>query len=92
MAKKRSFLLRDQQIPPMDTAVFWVEHVIRHKNGDHLKNYGENLPWYQYHMLDAIAFVILLAIIMYSLVYISVKILRGMSFKDNKQTDKSKTS
>ncbi|KAK9891161.1 hypothetical protein WA026_013478 [Henosepilachna vigintioctopunctata] len=49
---KLSHLLRDQPVSPMDTAVFWVEHVIRHKGGCHLKNHGTYIPWYHYYMLD----------------------------------------
>ncbi|RZC14241.1 UDP-glucuronosyltransferase 2C1-like, partial [Asbolus verrucosus] len=64
-AKKRSRLLHDQPLSPMDTAVFWVEYVIRHKGAPHLRNAGIDLTWYQYIMLDVALFliVILLAII-----------------------------
>jgi hypothetical protein len=56
----RSRLLHDQPMSPMDTAVFWVEHVIRHKGAPHLRNAGSYLAWYQYLMLDVALFVIML--------------------------------
>jgi glycosyltransferase involved in cell wall biosynthesis len=59
-AKMRSRLLHDQPMSPMDTAVFWVEHVIRHKGAPHLRNAGSYLAWYQYLMLDVALFVIML--------------------------------
>ncbi|KAK9891159.1 hypothetical protein WA026_013476 [Henosepilachna vigintioctopunctata] len=73
--EKLSFLLKDQPLPPMDTAVFWVEHVIRHKGGFHLKNYGIRLPWYQYYMVDVIFF---LTSIIFSILAFTYIIIRKM--------------
>ncbi|EFA11928.2 UDP-glucuronosyltransferase 2C1-like Protein [Tribolium castaneum] len=67
-AKKRSQLLHDQPMSPMDTAVFWVEHVIRHKGAPHLRNLGSYLPWYQYLMLDVALFVVLFLLVVVGIV------------------------
>ncbi|XP_068611746.1 UDP glucuronosyltransferase 5 family, polypeptide G1 [Brachionichthys hirsutus] len=55
-----SQLHHDKQLPPMDTAIFWIEYVIRHKGADHLKSAGSNLPWYSYFCLDVAVFLVAL--------------------------------
>jgi hypothetical protein len=37
---------------PLDTAVFWVEYVIRRKEAPHYRSPGTDLPWYQYYLID----------------------------------------
>ncbi|GAA6229813.1 UDP glucuronosyltransferase 5 family, polypeptide G1 [Lates japonicus] len=36
----------------MDTAIFWIEYVIRNKGAAHLQSAGFSLPWYSYFCLD----------------------------------------
>ncbi|KAJ8007482.1 hypothetical protein DPEC_G00117960 [Dallia pectoralis] len=45
----------DQPMKPLDTAVFWIEFVMRHKGAKHLRVESHNLSWYQYHCLDVAA-------------------------------------
>ena len=42
----------------METAVYWVEYVIRHKGAPHLKVAGVDLPWYKYMLLDVGVFIL----------------------------------
>ncbi|XP_044265189.1 uncharacterized protein LOC123011680 [Tribolium madens] len=62
-----SSLLREQPMKPMDLAIFWVEHVIKHGTGDHLKTFATKLPWYKYYLVDVIGF-------FFCVVFIVVKI------------------
>ncbi|XP_037532744.1 UDP-glucuronosyltransferase 2B31 [Nematolebias whitei] len=55
-----SSLHHDQLASPLDTAIFWIEYVIRNKGAAHLKSAGFSLPWYTYFCLDVAA--ILMAI------------------------------
>ncbi|XP_040822662.1 UDP-glucuronosyltransferase 2B14-like isoform X3 [Ochotona curzoniae] len=48
----------DQPMKPLDTAVFWIEHVMRHKGAKHLRVAAHDLTWYQYHSLDVIGFLL----------------------------------
>ncbi len=48
-----SEMFHGQPQKPMDTAVYWVEHVLKY-GGDHLKSHAFDMPWYQYLMLDVI--------------------------------------
>uniref|UniRef100_A0AAY5KNQ6 glucuronosyltransferase n=1 Tax=Esox lucius TaxID=8010 RepID=A0AAY5KNQ6_ESOLU len=45
----------DQPMTPLDTAVFWIEFVMRNKGAKHLRVESHNLSWYQYHCLDVAA-------------------------------------
>uniref|UniRef100_A0A3Q2G0J2 UDP-glucuronosyltransferase n=1 Tax=Cyprinodon variegatus TaxID=28743 RepID=A0A3Q2G0J2_CYPVA len=53
-----SQLHRDRPMSPMDTAIFWIEYVIRNKGAAHLKPAGFSLPWYSYFCLDVAAFLL----------------------------------
>ncbi|XP_029354442.1 UDP-glucuronosyltransferase 2A1-like [Echeneis naucrates] len=47
-----SRLHRDQPMKPLDTALFWIEFVMRHKGAAHLRSESYKLPWYSYHSVD----------------------------------------
>ncbi|XP_077983106.1 UDP-glucuronosyltransferase 2C1-like [Glandiceps talaboti] len=49
---------RDKPILAGDTAVFWIEHVIKH-GGQHLRAEAFNLNIFQYFLLDVMAFLLL---------------------------------
>lgn len=51
---KLSILFKDRPTPILDTALYWIEYVIRHKGAPHLRTVSVNLPWYQYFLLDII--------------------------------------
>lgn len=66
--KKSSSILRDNPIPILDNAVFWIEYVIRHKGAPHLQTTANRLYWFQYYLLDVIAFVsFVLLLVSYSI-------------------------
>lgn len=51
-------LHRDQPEKPLDRAVFWIEFVMRHKGAAHLKTESYKLPWYSYHSVDVMLFLL----------------------------------
>ncbi|XP_077983105.1 UDP-glucuronosyltransferase 2C1-like [Glandiceps talaboti] len=53
---------RDKPMLAGDTAVFWIEHVIKH-GGQHLRAEGFNLNLIQYFSLDVIAFLFLVVFV-----------------------------
>lgn len=59
-ATRLSNIMRDQLVSGKDTAVYWVEHVIRHNGTKHLKLASQGMPFYQYFMLDVM---LLLAVV-----------------------------
>ncbi|KAG7256224.1 hypothetical protein CRUP_035852 [Coryphaenoides rupestris] len=58
--RRLSRLHRDKPLPPLDTAVFWIEYVIRNKGAGHLRSVGSGLPWYSYHSVDVALFLLAL--------------------------------
>ncbi|KAJ3667212.1 hypothetical protein Zmor_002612 [Zophobas morio] len=87
-AKKRSELLHDQPMSPMDTAIFWVEHVIRHKGAPHLRNSGNHLTWYQYVMLDVILFLFVILYLSFVIFRICIRKIVALFSQNRKQKQK----
>ncbi|XP_065216414.1 UDP-glycosyltransferase UGT5-like [Planococcus citri] len=56
--KKVSEIYKDRPMSAMDTAVYWIEYVIRHNGAHHLRTAAVHLPLYQYLLLDVIAFLL----------------------------------
>lgn len=54
--REKSNVLRDQPLKPIDNAMFWIEHVIRHKGAAHFKCAAQDLTWYQLYLVDVFAF------------------------------------
>lgn len=42
----------------LDTAVYWIEYVIRHKGAPKLQSMAKNLAWYQYYLVDVVAVIV----------------------------------
>lgn len=49
-------VLRDQPMRPIDSAMFWIEHVIRNRGAEHFKTSARFLHWSQLYLLDVISF------------------------------------
>ncbi|KAL0979601.1 hypothetical protein UPYG_G00187140 [Umbra pygmaea] len=68
-----SRLHRDQPIKPLDSAIFWIEFVIRNKGAAHLRTDSYKMSWFSYHSIDVI--VTLLAI-MLLIILVGILVLR----------------
>ncbi|XP_078380887.1 UDP-glucuronosyltransferase 2A1-like [Oculina patagonica] len=55
-ATRISRLLRDSPRTSVQQAADWIEYVHRHKGATHLRPEVYNLYWYQYYLLDILAF------------------------------------
>ncbi|XP_077291582.1 UDP-glycosyltransferase UGT5-like isoform X2 [Arctopsyche grandis] len=53
-AKELSDRFRDRPQTPMETAVYWIEYVIRHKGAQFMKSPLLQLEWYEAFMLDVV--------------------------------------
>ncbi|BFF90232.1 UDP-glucuronosyltransferase 2A3 [Drosophila madeirensis] len=53
-ARAMSSRFRDQLVAPLERAVFWVEHVTRHKGARYLRSACQDLSLVEYHNLDVL--------------------------------------
>lgn len=67
--KRRSRIIRDQVVKPMDLAVFWTEYVIRNRGASELKSPGVYLNWYQMRMIDIIILLVVIDVILFLIFY-----------------------
>ncbi|XP_069686790.1 UDP-glucosyltransferase 2-like [Periplaneta americana] len=74
--RKMSTRLSDQPNSPLDRAVWWVEYVIRHRGARHLRSAAVDLTWYQYLLLDVIAFIITVFIFTIWVAYRSIRLMK----------------
>ncbi|RZC32879.1 UDP-glucuronosyltransferase 2C1-like, partial [Asbolus verrucosus] len=88
--KQRSRVMKDQPMKPIDAAVYWIEHVIRHKGAPHLRTAGLDLKWYEREMVDIIIFLTLVTIIFFVIFYIIIKRILGLCTKKKAPVTKSK--
>ncbi|KAF5304918.1 hypothetical protein FQR65_LT00802 [Abscondita terminalis] len=51
-AQKISRIFKDQPTKPLDTAIVWVEYVLRHEGAHHLKTSALKLHWLQLYLID----------------------------------------
>ena len=87
--KKMSALSKDYPDTPIERTVWWTEYVLRHKGAQHLRTAAVDLEWYQYLLLDVIAFILILTLIVVFILYYLLKILFSYLYKKTK--NKSKT-
>jgi glucuronosyltransferase len=74
-AKKMSTLMRDRAMKPLDLAMYWIEHTIRHK-GIRFEAPSLKLYWFEVYMLDIVCFIIVNFIILYSLTKCTFKFVK----------------
>lgn len=77
----------DQLNTPLETAIYWVEHVAKYKGSPHLKSVAVDLPYYVYHDLVVRVFVVLVAVITVLLLRLLLQRIRHIL----RRGDKTKT-
>jgi glucuronosyltransferase len=81
----------DRPMSALDTAIFWTEYVIRHGGARHMRSAALDLAWYQYLLIDVIAFIVVIGAGSLITLYIVVrKVLRTLKSKlmDSKAKNK----
>uniref|UniRef100_A0A672K4H4 UDP-glucuronosyltransferase n=1 Tax=Sinocyclocheilus grahami TaxID=75366 RepID=A0A672K4H4_SINGR len=56
--RRMSSLHHDTPLKPMDSAIFWLEFVMRHKGAAHLRTESYRLPWYSYYCVDVLMLIV----------------------------------
>ncbi|KAI4876442.1 hypothetical protein NFI96_010327 [Prochilodus magdalenae] len=73
--QRLSRLHTDRPMHPLDSALFWIEFVMRHKGAAHLRTESYKMPWYSYHSLDVVGFLLLVVLIVMCVVVLIVRFL-----------------
>nr|CAD7256361.1 unnamed protein product [Timema shepardi] len=71
--KRISVLREDMPDKPLERAVWWTEYVLRHKGAPHLRTAAVDMPWYQFLLLDVIAFLLMTAITVLLVLYLFIR-------------------
>ncbi|XP_068453609.1 UDP-glucuronosyltransferase 2B20-like [Clinocottus analis] len=87
---KLSQLHHDKPMKPKDSAVFWMEFVMRHKGAAHLRTESYKLPWYAYHSLDVMAAFLAFGVLVMTFVWVSCRCIMRCFTRTKKITSKSK--
>lgn len=90
-----SDIFRTNQNEPLDTAIWWIEYVIKYKGAPHLQSHAKNLHWFRYLQLDL---VLAIFVILYVICDYFKKLFRYLDSKEqktekdlsNKKKDKTK--
>ncbi len=84
-----SRLFRDRVSSPAELVVYWTEYVIRHGGATHFQSAANEMPLYEYLMLDIIGLVCVCAFVcIYSLrklVSAFINVVRRVHFKGAKR-------
>ncbi|KAM4592403.1 UDP-glucuronosyltransferase 2B17-like [Odontesthes bonariensis] len=85
--QRLSRLHRDQPIKPLDNALFWIEFVMRHKGAAHLRTESYSLPWYSYHSVDVMFFLVGIALVILFACAVFMKCLCSACFRKKRKCD-----
>lgn len=75
---------------PLDRAIWWIEYIIRHGGGEHLRSPGVDMSWFKLLSLDVIAFLLGCAITVLFIVFYLIKFL--LSFVKPRKMKQSKSN
>ncbi|CAI6364338.1 unnamed protein product [Macrosiphum euphorbiae] len=85
--KRMSSIFHDRPMSALNTAVYWVEYVIRNKGAHHLRSAAVDLTWYQYYLLDVIAFLIIILMFFICIFYFITKRIMRFNMFTKQKTD-----
>ncbi|CAG9807528.1 unnamed protein product [Chironomus riparius] len=70
--KSLAKLVEDVPMTSRDKAVWWIEYVIRNRGAKHFHYEQKDIPFYQYHYYDVIAFIgaVIMLIILFLIVFL----------------------
>ncbi|XP_017771338.1 PREDICTED: UDP-glucuronosyltransferase 2C1-like, partial [Nicrophorus vespilloides] len=74
--RSASDIFKNQPMNPMEKAVFWVEHFVKHKGAKHMKI--RKMPWYQYMLLDVFAFILTILSVFFLFIYLVIKLISSL--------------
>ncbi|XP_056621931.1 UDP-glucuronosyltransferase 2A3-like [Triplophysa dalaica] len=85
--QRLSRLHRDVPVKPLDNAIFWIEFVMRHKGAAHLRTESYKMPWYSYHSVDVILFLLFAVMLITLTTYAFIRYLCCRILKKKKKLE-----
>ncbi|XP_035390956.1 UDP-glucuronosyltransferase 2C1-like [Electrophorus electricus] len=80
--QRLSKLHKDTPVKPLDNAVFWIEHAIRHGGAAHLRTESYKMPSYIYHSVDVMLFLLfVISLIIFTLYAIMIYVYHRLCMK-----------
>nr|CAH7757437.1 unnamed protein product [Callosobruchus chinensis] len=70
-------IILDEPMPGIEKAVWWTEYVIRNKGAKYLRNHSQDVPWYQFLLLDIFAFVTAVIVTILLIIYTTFRIMKA---------------
>ncbi|XP_072388403.1 UDP-glycosyltransferase UGT5-like [Diabrotica undecimpunctata] len=64
---------KDRPVSPMNTALYWIDYVVKYNGAPHIKSGAVDLPLYQYYLLDVIAVIFIWLLVWSYLIYLGLK-------------------
>lgn len=84
-AKAVSYSFKNRLTTPLETAIWWSEHVAATGGGPLLHANAIDIPWYVYHSLDVWAFAIfLMTLTIFMWIWIIKRLCGSKTSKNNK--------
>ncbi|XP_076634843.1 UDP-glucosyltransferase 2 isoform X1 [Colletes latitarsis] len=89
--QKISAKFLDRPLSATDTAVYWIEYIIRH-GADALRSPAMDLTWWQVQLLDVCAFLLVVALLSVYLLIVAVRFVLKLANGHRKVSNKKKIS
>lgn len=84
--KHLSSIYRDRPMRPVETALYWIEYVLRYDGAKHMQSQAVNLNFFQLYSIDVIAFIATALLIGYKIIVYLIKyLLKAIKTKKLKQ-------
>lgn len=71
-ARKVSYSFRNREHRPIDTAIWWVEHVAATRGAPFTKLHSTFMNWFEYHLIDVYA-VVAISVCSFLFICVSLK-------------------
>ncbi|XP_063902949.1 UDP-glycosyltransferase UGT5-like [Zophobas morio] len=82
--ERASKQFKDRPMSALDTAVYWIEYVIRHNGAPHLRSAGADLPWYQYYLIDVAIMIMCIVIFIAFIACVLLKLILHILYNNSK--------
>lgn len=81
--------MRDEIVPGVDTAVYWIEYVIRNGGTKHMQSSSKKTPFYQLYLYDVAAFLTLMLVLALYIDFIVLRVVLKYLFTSKQRKTKS---